>query len=420
MVDFLNTNQKILVALLSASISQEPCDLEIDDDIDWLTVISEAFKHQVFTLIYKPLVDLSGKINIPCEILERLKFEVINEVKTQESNYLAIGIVLKHIIDDNIHVIVLKGLVLRELYPEPGLRTMCDFDLLIKKAEMEKAENVLRNLGYKKIDDKEKHAVFTHDYLPSIELHRQMVSKNVFPCYEAFEEHVWEYAEPVDISGVQVLSLCPVDKVTYQIIHMASHLLNDGFGLRQLIDLVLLVDDSRYDINWSEFFRVAETLNIGTFSKALFQLCGRLFDLNLQNTGLLYDEKFEINQCLVDEIFEGGVFGKNENGYIVANRIIYYNEGIKADNCIERIMSFIIFLFPSADKLDNKFSYAKKHHYLLPVAWVYRILSNLWRKDISLNDKISVVKPAKLMNISSKRSKMLKQLGLLRLGIEDK
>ena len=46
---------------------------------------------------------------------------------------------------NNIPVIVLKGLVVRDLFPNPTLRTMCDADILVKEKDL---ENVIQMKNY--------------------------------------------------------------------------------------------------------------------------------------------------------------------------------------------------------------------------------------------------------------------------------
>lgn len=420
-MDFLKPHQRILIALLTCAIRNEPPDFETGRDTDWRAVIDESIKHQVFTLIYKPLRELGEKASIPQELMENLKIHVAYEGMEQEKNYYLFADVLRCLAEKGIEAIVLKGLVLRELYPEPSLRTMCDFDLLVKPDNIASATSVLTDLGYEIKYNQQKHMVFGKENQPVIELHRHISelhrhisSKTAVDGRPEFEEHVWNRAEYVTVSGVHALSLCPAHQVIYTVIHMASHLFSGGFGLRQMTDFVLQIEAYREIIDWADFFEIAESLGIRTFTCAVFQLCHRLFNLDISRINPDGGFEYEVNQFFVSDILDGGVFGRREeNGSVAANRIIYYNEGSKAIAFKDKLIFFFKFLFPGADKLDGRFGYAKEHRYLLPIAWIHRMVFNVLRKDISLTEKLAAITFTKPFKISNKRGEMLKQLGLL-------
>lgn len=54
----------------------------------------------------------------------------------------------------------LKGFLLRELYPEPYLRTMCDYDVLVREEDFKNARTVLEAQGFKYLKGDEHHDVF--------------------------------------------------------------------------------------------------------------------------------------------------------------------------------------------------------------------------------------------------------------------
>jgi len=58
----------------------------------------------------------------------------------------------------DIPVIVLKGVVLDELYPQPGLRSFGDIDLLMRPADLPQGEELLRSLGFSPAGQPRAHA----------------------------------------------------------------------------------------------------------------------------------------------------------------------------------------------------------------------------------------------------------------------
>lgn len=159
-LSFLSENNKILVELLSAAIGKRAFSQDSHADIEWQGVFSEAEKHQVLPLLYPVLHKIGPSIDLCDELQEELRKASLYDGKEEERKFFQIEKVLAGLSDAKIPVIVLKDLVIRNLYPHPYLRTMSDADLLVKPEDMDKAGNVLEEMGYKKGPVIEKHTDF--------------------------------------------------------------------------------------------------------------------------------------------------------------------------------------------------------------------------------------------------------------------
>ena len=413
-MDFLSDNRKILIRLLSAAIRGETSQMAYCSGIDWQTVFDEAVRHQVMTLLYPLLAEIGDSMGIPETLLEKWRSNALYEGMEQERNYIGIGSVLERFSNNDIPIIALKGLVLRELYPYPCLRTMCDADLLIKPGDIDRAGMILKEVGYKKYFNNDKHIVYSHITLPNIELHRSLATDEHFKYLDDFEIGIWNRASAISISGAEVLSLSRQDEILYLLLHMASHIITSGFGLRQLCDIILVLEADKDKINLEEILDMASLLKIEVFAKIIFNICHFLFDINfpgINNSLVLQD--YSLVSIVTEGIFEGGVYGNSSSEYFAANRMIYYSGGEKANILHFRVRYLINFLFPGVEKLDIRYNYAKKHHCLLPLAWVHRLYYSMVRKDLRFVDKSAVFSSMAPTEIYSKRSALLRQLGLL-------
>jgi len=412
-LSFLSENNKILVELLSAAIGKRAFSPDSHADIDWQGVFSEAEKHRVLPLLYPVLSEFCLNTGLSGNLLKELRKASLYDGKEEERKFFEMGKVLECLSDANIPVIVLKGLVIRALYPYPYLRTMSDADLLVKPEDMDRAGNVLAGMGYKKGPVIEKHTDYSHATLPHIELHRRLLAEMQFSYGGDFEEAVWSRAVTVSIGGIEVLSLSPQDEVLYLLLHMASHIISSGFGLRQLCDLVLVLEANQDSINLEELLKTASALHIEVFAKSVFRICSLLFDLRLpQNIRSLLAEDDLLDKGLMTVIFEGGVYGRSNSEDFAVSRMIYYGGDI-TDADAGKFRYILKILFPALDKLDIRYQYAKDHHWLLPVAWMHRMFYSLFRKDLDLSFKSSVFRSAASTENYNKRVALLKRLGLL-------
>jgi hypothetical protein len=413
-LSFLSENNKILVELLSAAIGKRTFYPDSHADIDWPGVLSDAEKHQVLPLLYPLLSEIGLNMGLSGNILEGLRVTSLYDGKEEERKFFEMGKVLGCLSDANIPVIVLKGLIIRDLYPYPYLRTMSDADLLVRPEDMERAGNVLEGMGYKKGPIIEKHTDYSHTTLPHIELHRRLLAEIQSSYGGDFEEAVWSRAATVHIGGIEVLSLCQRDKALYLLLHMASHIISSGFGLRQLCDLVLVLEANQDVINLDELLKTASTLHIEVFAKSIFRICSLLFDLRLpQNIRSILAEDDLSDKSLMTVIFEGGVYGRNNSEDFAINRMIFYSGGQNPDADKLKFRYIRKIFFPVVDKLDIRYQYAKEHRWLLPVAWIHRLFYSLLRKDLDLSFKSAVFKSIAPTENYKKRVALLKRLGLL-------
>ena len=413
-LDFLSDNRKVLIGLLSSAVRGEVYQPGDCTGIDWQAVYDEAVRHQVMPLLYPQLAEIGGSMGIPEALLEKWRINALYEGMVQEQNYIGTGKVLEQFSNSGIPVIALKGLVLRDLYPHPCLRTMCDADLLVKPGDMDRAGRVLKEAGYALYFTNGKHTVYSHEVLPYIELHRTLVPEEEFVDMADFEAEVWSRALTVNINGAEVLSLCRQDEVLFLLLHMASHIISSGFGLRQLCDLLLVLEADKDKINLEEILDTPALLQIEKFTKVILSICHILFDIDFPGVNhILVLQDYSLVRSFTEDIFEGGVYGNSSSEYFAANRMIYYSGGEKANNPLKRFIYLFNFLFPSVEKLDIRYNYAKKHRCLLPLAWVHRLYYSMVRKDLRFVDKSAVFASMSPTEIYSKRSVLLRQLGLL-------
>ena len=413
-LSFLSGDRRILARLLSAVIKKGEFSPISHANIDWSGVLTEAQKHQVLTLLYPLLSEIGHSMGLSDDQLEELRIASLYDGKEEERKHFDIRKVLLALSDANIPVIVLKGLVLRELYPHPCLRTMTDVDILVRPDDMDRAGNVLEGIGYIKGPMIEKHTDYSHATLPHIELHRKLTSEFQADIKTDFDDEVWSRAVEVTVGDAVASSLCPQDEVLYLLLHMASHFISSGFGLRQLCDLVLVLESNRGSIDFAILMEQASRMHIEVFAGSVFRICRFLFDLRLPEVNLSRGTEEELlDRSVLEIVFDGGIYGKNNIEDFAVSRMIYYSGDKSSASGNGRFRYLINIMFPPLEKLDIRYSYAHEHHWLLPVAWAHRLCYILVRKDLDFSFKSAVFASVSPTGNYNKRVALLKRLGLL-------
>jgi hypothetical protein len=407
----MDKKQQRLVELLSSAIHNQEFDVNMNDSIDWNYIFEEAVAHQVHTLLYPVISNLGSGYGPDAPLMKRWHTATILFTITQFQHIQQISEVFHKFNSEHIPVIALKGLIIRECYPEPELRTMGDADILIHKEDMEKVDQLLIELGYVKGEASFKHTGYNHAIFPSIEVHLSLMDDDKFSYSKDFTESVWNNAVDTQINGVNALTLSPEDQVLHLILHMANHMKSSGFGLRQICDLTLFVKKNLNQINWLIISEKVERYMITQFTYTIFAVCYRLFQLKIPD---LFNKQSIVNSPYIDElisdILAGGVFGKRGEERVIGSQMLNYIEDKRSESITEGIRRVCTFAFPSSKKLNVRYGYAKKYYILLPIAWIHRFIYNLSRKNM-----ITYFKTIFSNNKNStfeKRSKLLRWLEL--------
>lgn len=362
-------------------------------------VLEEAMHHQVHTMVFSVLNDYlpSHWFTESLAYWKTVAFAtVINKVTVNKG----LSCVLNELNEANIAFVGLKGLYLQTLYQEQQMRTMSDVDLLIKFDDIQNVDNVLTKLGYKRQIDACTQNVFTykHDEYINLEIHHKTFGDNDgIPNLEKFDEIIWSNLCKKPVLGTEVLFPQPFYHCVYMIIHMAKHFVFSGFGLRQLIDLYLIIVKENLDV--LELVKAMKAYDLERFTIMLLLAVNRLFQLELPE--LIFNSSLSNNEYLdnfIDEVFKDGVFGK-KNSEQVAKHIAINHEKSKLG-----------LIFPSRKNLKSRYWYATKYGFLLPIAWVHRWIYSILRRDMTFSHKLSILKKSKKQ--TSTRLEMLRWLSL--------
>lgn len=386
----MNNAQKQFVDILSAGIRGKAAD-KIYDNVDWDEVIDLANKHKVEGIIYLAL----RKSNLISKVGENrinlLKQKAAITGIGQSRHISGLSIVFNKIIEENIPVIVLKGLVVRDFYPQPDQRTMSDADILVHKDDVEKVKNLLIDMGYIFLEDHKAshHIALVHHRYPMIEVHWNLFKRDGFSNeLEHYERLIWKRAIKVNVGEAEVLSLSYEDLALHLCMHMAAHLAATGFGVRQLCDLVVLVEKKGEEIDWNSFIMKARMYGFEKFSLIMFLLCKELFQMEIpKELEIKSVNNKKYVAALIDEIFEAGVHGKKEMANQFATQVAFNFEDKDSNPTLGAIKRYFRFIFPRIDDMSDKYSYAKKIKILAPIAWIHHLFVGIFATEYSFKDK---------------------------------
>ncbi len=270
-----------------------------------------------------------------------------------------------------IQYLVLKGIAIAETYQEPFTRSMGDYDILVHVEDFDKAKEALLELEY--ITDSKlntyKDATFFRDDALSIELHHAVLHSDREPYVHSFMEKLWHQPIKVETMVGTIMAPQPEVHFTYIVLHMMKHLKEAGFGLRFLLDFKYFAN--YHKINHNDQLVFFEAIGYGEFYRSISTLCHYYLGMDIGKVKWLYDPESTVIQILAEYIAEGGSFGNGSERMRIANQYDKYKDAFKKKSKLDVYMEL---LFPPASVIIGNYSYVGRYRFLLPIAWIHRLL----------------------------------------------
>ncbi|MBN1871954.1 MAG: signal peptidase I [Candidatus Omnitrophica bacterium] len=224
----------------------------IKEGVNWQIFFDYAFKSGNSVLVHEAMNLISSEIRIPKKILDRfksLRYSITSNAEAQYSELM--GLLLKFS-ELGIAAMPLKGVLLSEkLYRDRAARgSSVDFDLLIRKADLDRSVDMLKGIGYKIIGNNEIDAWRWHykffkkgNTLVDLRWNVTMTDKNPIRLKE-----LWERARPVDIDGTRYYRPGEEELLLYLALHLVH---SDSFNqLRYVSDIHALITSDENKIDW--------------------------------------------------------------------------------------------------------------------------------------------------------------------------
>ena len=350
-------NQTLMNLIRYEVFQQKLClsDVASLSEKDLVELLVLSYKHDVAHLAASALNNNGYFENCPQQ--GQFMNEFYKSVFEQEKMNKTFNKVCSVFEKNGIPYIPLKGAQIRELYPQPWMRTSCDVDILVKEEDLKKATDTILNInGYSKKGESKHDIVFVSDNKTVVELHYKLLGSKKSPLYSNVLKDVWKTAKPCEGSGFRY-KLSDEIFYYYHILHMAKHFRLGGCGLRPFIDLMLIDNKCGYTAEINKTLKKGKLL---TFAESARKLSYVWFGDGEHDETTLQMEKY---------ILEGGIFGSEKTRAESVNQ----RSGSKIRYMISR-------LFVPYRYLKRDYPILEKYPFLTPFYEFHRIFSLVFGK----------------------------------------
>ena len=263
----------------------------------------------------------------------------------------------------------LKGSILKELYPENGMREMADNDVLYDSTRQADVMKIMLDMGYTAESvGKTHHDVYMKPPVLNFELHTRLIG--------AASEFYTYYQNPKrlmipDEDGKYGFHFSDEDFYVYMLAHEYKHYSGGGTGLRSLLDCYVFLQHRGDTLDWAYIHEQTNRLGIAAFEREQRGLAEKVFS----STTLL--DLTEHEQELLDYYLTSCTYGTTMRS--AENTVKRHYAKSKNKSKIGFIWAR---LFPDMEFMKQYYPFFYRHKLLLPVGYVWR-----WCKGIATNHK---------------------------------
>ena len=414
----MDVKRELLLPVLKAALKNEKVswEKELTSQV-WIELFQIAGKHKVLPMIYEAVYGCPAARNIEPQIWLSVKQQTKRAVMLQTmktSDFLGM---FEHLQEAGIQALVVKGIVCRNLYPNPDYRVSGDEDVLVPAEQFDRCHQALIRYGMQPSNPaQDMQTAYEVPYgKPDspiyIELHKCLFppESSAYGDLNRFFDGVYERSIKLSVDGKQIVTMGYTDHLFYLICHAFKHFLHSGFGIRQVCDIVLFANVYGREVDWIKILDQCREIHADLFTAALFQIGQKYLTFDPVKAGypqewqeIQVDEQLMLDDLLDAGIYGGGTMSRKHSSNITLNAVSSEKQGKKAGHSVLKT------LFPSAKNMEGRYTYLKKHPYLLPVAWLTRIMRYHQETKKSQNNDA-----ARALSIGNQRIELFREYHIL-------
>ena len=263
---------------------------------------------------------------------------------------------------ENIWYMPLKGSVIKDLYPQYGMRQMADNDILIDASRARDVKAIMESLGFTtERFGKSNHDVYHKPPVSNFEIHTALFGP-------AHEERIYQYYRDVksrlikDEGNRCGWHFSPEDFYVYMTAHEYKHFSAGGTGLRSFLDVYVFWRKFGNTLNLPYVEAETEKLGIAAFEKQ-----SRSLSLHLFSDAALT----EADRETLEYAISSGTYGTMTHR--VENKIKKLGGGTKG-----KLRYFCSRLVPPMNNLETAHPFVYRHKLLIPFFTIYRLGKGLF------------------------------------------
>ena len=289
---------------------------------EWQELFTLALRHKLFPVVLEAVYDCGAFHTLPQKERKLYQKQAAMQALVQTICTQDYGNLLHYLEGEGLHPLTVKGIICRQLYPQPELRASADEDMLILPGEWKQYHRAMLAYGMYPLyreeicrngSQPEEVTYGSRHSSLRVELHRAVFSEKTafFGAWNRYFRQSQQRSRIVSADHFQVRTMEETDHMFYLICHMLKHFCHSGFGIRQVCDLMLFAESCGEKICWEQVWQRCQEIHGTAFVTALFRIAEK--NLGMQEKKAQFPEQFfretVEDEPLLKDILDAGIYG---------------------------------------------------------------------------------------------------------------
>ena len=359
----MTAEKRYFIALLRSYVNQTaPVGEAVDSD----ELFRLADIHDVGGIIATQLKSVESQFQPTGELKSKFSQVLGYTVKNNAIREYAFEFIRGFLNENEIEHIFVKGIIIKEYYPNPELRTSGDIDVIVN-CDLDRIESLARDNALNVTNVTDDTVTLKKNGL-EIEIH------NCADVISSYFDNIFSIAEK---DGFEY-SLGFNDHLFYLLCHLLKHVIYRGAGIRMLLDIDLMIRCGEYD--YEKFIALCRANGLEKSARVILSLCKLWFDTPVESTVDL-NEDVELLKKLEAVFIDGGSFGYSNNTIPLK----YYR------NNSNKFRILLNLAFPSKEYLKKCYAYYEKNPVLYPAARLNRLFDGVFKRRSLANKAVKQI-----------------------------
>ncbi len=354
---------------------------ELPQGLSFKKVYEFGKAHEVANIAYLSIEKLNNKPTQDLLLSWKNFYYISIQRDIEQQNVKNQIISLLH--ENSIRTLEVQGTIIKDFYPSSDLRMMSDLDFIVDKSNLQKAKELVLNLGFVTEEENEEEWGGKNSRGIKVEIHTDFfysvrTFQNGIKCLSAMG-NAFSHASSSD--GLN-FRLDNTKLYLFNLLHTLKHFLSTGAGIRRILDLYVLKNTLK-DIDYEYIDQVLTKNRIYSIGHKLISLADYWFE------DLKGEESFLVLQ---DYVFISDNHGGRK--FLVKKNLVRSKKKNKKFVKIRYVFSRI---FISKQRCYALYPFCKKHKYPTFMCHLHRIMVLIFcKRKKGLKQELKNIKDTKI------------------------
>ena len=381
-----------MIYLINCMVNKRKPDQERLNRMDMAGIYKVSSFHNLAAVVYKSILLSGNETVLDDELCRRWKEKTDKATRKNILLDIEREELFAFCEKNKIWYLPLKGVILKDYYPQDGMRQMADNDILFDRTYQKEIYYWFINRGYLAKYEESNHDCYYKEPIYNFEMHVSLFENIHNPVWVQYYKDIRKKLRK-DSVRQYLYHFSQEDFYIYIMCHAYKHYDASGTGLRTLLDFYMYLKKEENNLNWDYIKNEVKKLEIAEYEQESRILCEKLFE----DTDDFAEKLTKEEKRFLERIILSGTYGTKEQK--IKKKLADINPDEQRVSLKTKCIYWKRRIFPKTEQMElwakmySPFFY--KHHYYGIIAKIWRLIYVLFKRNSILQEEWKTIHKCK-------------------------